>query len=349
MYTRNLFKKGVFVVSSSNDYKNYRQELVGYVAKETGDLIVVFSEFDKELRFDVPKSEIAVAGDSVIIEGTGTLEKYSTKRDAPLPQGKSLRPSVEEISGKTISAADTGVQEEQPSVQETKRITATMYGKSPVQPTIGLGASLIATATAVSKPSTSTQDSDFKSQQSDSSLLQASSKEAAGERTEHVSKEPEAAPSRKSEKTLSANDPNQSQIKGRTESPEQAGLAEDEAVFAVESKPELTNKTIESSSLKDNKAHPQGVDELDVRPLVKTSNLTELQDGYETYEEPEKITSTELKVDRVDPLPTHMTLWQDYISFSMQLYGEVTSQFAKMNEYWFTTFWRTWREISKDV
>jgi hypothetical protein len=339
MYTRDLFKKGVFVVSSSNDYKNYRQELVGYVAKETEDLIVVFSEFDKELRFDVPKSEIAVAGDSVIIEDTGTLEKYSTKRDAPLPQGKSLRPSVEEISGKTTSAA--GVQEEQTSVQETKRITATMYSKSPVQPTIGMGASLIATDTAVSKPSAS----DFKSQESDSSLLQASSKEAAGERNEQVSKEPEAVPSRKSEKTLSTNEGDQSQIEGATESPEQAGLAEDEAVFAAESKPELTDKTIESSSLTDNKAHPQGVDELDVRPLVKTSNLTELQDSYETSAEPEKITSTELNVDHVDPLTTHMTLWQDYISFSMQLYSEVTRQFAKMNEYWFTTYWRTWRNF----
>src|SRR5438094_10454368 len=103
MYTKDLFRKGVFVVSNNNDYKNYRQYLVGYVAKETEDLIVVFSEFDKRLRFDVPKSEITVAGNSVIIEGTGTLQKYTAKRDAPLPQGKSLRASAEEISGKTLS------------------------------------------------------------------------------------------------------------------------------------------------------------------------------------------------------------------------------------------------------
>jgi hypothetical protein len=224
-----------------------------------------------------------------------------------------------------------------------------MYVKSPVQPTIGMGTSLMATAAAVSKPSASTQDSDFKFQESDGSLLQASSKEVAGERTEQVSKGPEAAPSQELEKTLSTNEGDQSQIKGRTESPEQAGLAEGEAVFGAESKPDLTNETIESSSLKDNKAHPQGIDEHDVSTLVKTSNLSELQDSYETDAQPEKITSTELEVDRVSPLPTHLTLWQDYISFSMQLYGEVTRQFAKMNEYWFNTFWRTWREISKDV
>src|SRR5215471_8946924 len=152
MYMKDLFRKGVYVVSNSNDYKNYRQDLVGYVAKETEDLIVIFSEFDKKLRFDVPKSEITIAGNSVIIEGNDTLQKYTAKRDAPLPQGKSLRPSAEEISGKTMSTARTVIQEEQASEQETKPITATIHSKTTVQPTIGMGTNLIAKGTATSRP-----------------------------------------------------------------------------------------------------------------------------------------------------------------------------------------------------
>jgi len=62
--------------------------------------------------------------------------------------------------------------------------------------------------------------------------------------------------------------------------------------------------------------------------------------------QPEQSTVTDLKVDNVYPLATHLTLWQDYILFGIQLYGELTRQFAKINEYWFNTFWSTWREIS---
>jgi len=68
--------------------------LIGYVAKETDDLIVVFSESDKKVRFDVPKSEIAVAGGSVIIQNSqSVLSRYKIKRSAPFPEGKGSSPT----------------------------------------------------------------------------------------------------------------------------------------------------------------------------------------------------------------------------------------------------------------
>jgi hypothetical protein len=334
---KDLFRKGVYVISNSNDYKNYRQDLVGYVAKETEDLIVIFSEFDKKLRFDVPKSEITIAGNSVIIEDNHTLLKYTAKRDASLPQGKSLRPSAEEISGKTMSTARTEIQEEHASEQETKPITATIHSRTTVQPTIGMGTNLIAKGTATSRPLASTQKSGLNTQEPDTSLLQASSKKVTVE-----SNGSEAAPSQELVKTLSAAEGDQSQVKGQTESPGQAGRAKGEKVFEAESKPALTNETIESSSLKDNKPHQQGVDEHIVDTMVKTSSLTKNQDAAQ----PEKSKATELKVDHVYPSAPHLTLWQDYILFGIQLYGELTRQFAKVSEYWFDTFWGTWREIS---
>jgi hypothetical protein len=346
MYMKDLFRRGVFVVSNSNDSKNYRQDLVGYVAKETEDLVVVFSEFDKRLRFDVPKSEITVTGNSVIIEGTETLQKYTAKRDSPLPQGKSLRPSAEEISGKTIIAARTVLQEEQASEHETKRTTATTHSKTPVHPAIGMETNLIATTTAVSKPFASTQQNSIQNQEPDVSSPQASSEDVTVERTNEVSKGPEAAPSQESEKNHGADEGDQSQVKGRTESHEQAGRAEGEAVFGAESKPALTNETIESSSLRDKKPHQRGVGEYDVSTLVKTSILTDNQDADMAAAQPEQSTVTDLKVDNVYPVATDLTLWQDYILFGIQLYGELTRQFAKINEYWFNTFWSTWREIS---
>jgi hypothetical protein len=60
------------------------------VAKETNELIVVFSESDK-VRFDIPKSEITFTGSSVIINNTADIQKYKVYRDTPLPQdNKSL-------------------------------------------------------------------------------------------------------------------------------------------------------------------------------------------------------------------------------------------------------------------
>jgi hypothetical protein len=68
----------------------------GHVVRETDDKIVVFGDSD-DSRFDIPKSIIAVAGGSVIVNEGESIAQYAQDRDAPLPQGKSLRPSADEI------------------------------------------------------------------------------------------------------------------------------------------------------------------------------------------------------------------------------------------------------------
>jgi hypothetical protein len=66
-----------------------------HVAKETNELIVIFSGSDRKVRFDIPKSEITFTGSSVIINNTADKQKYKVYRYTPLPQdNKSFIPTV---------------------------------------------------------------------------------------------------------------------------------------------------------------------------------------------------------------------------------------------------------------
>ena len=69
---------------------------IGRVAKETDEVIVVFSDTDSSIRFDIPKSEISTAGASVIAN-EDLLFRYRTHRDAPMPEDRVLRASAQEI------------------------------------------------------------------------------------------------------------------------------------------------------------------------------------------------------------------------------------------------------------
>src|SRR5919108_4051107 len=93
-YPKHLFNKSV--------YANDGQTLIGYVAKETDDLIVVFSDSDSSSRFDIPKSITALSGNSIIIKSdtVDSLKTYKIARDLPLPQDRTelrkLREKIEE-------------------------------------------------------------------------------------------------------------------------------------------------------------------------------------------------------------------------------------------------------------
>jgi hypothetical protein len=84
-YPKDLFNKTVIL--------NNRP--IGRVAKETEEVIVVFSDTDSSIRFDIPKSEISTAGASVI--ANEDLLRYRTDKDAPMPEDRPLRASVQEI------------------------------------------------------------------------------------------------------------------------------------------------------------------------------------------------------------------------------------------------------------
>jgi hypothetical protein len=85
-YPKDLFNKTVVV--------NNRP--IGRVAKETDEVIVVFSDTDSSIRFDIPKSEISTAGASVIAN-EDLLFRYRDHRDAPMPEDRALRASAQEI------------------------------------------------------------------------------------------------------------------------------------------------------------------------------------------------------------------------------------------------------------
>ncbi len=103
-YPKDLFNRTVLLNG---------QQLVGRVAKETDDVIVVFSDTDSSIRFDIPKSKVALAGGSVIAN-EDLLFRYRKRRDDPMPPGRALRPSGEEIRA---AAA------EQVKVEQKKRTT----------------------------------------------------------------------------------------------------------------------------------------------------------------------------------------------------------------------------------
>lgn len=85
-YPKDLFNKTVIL--------NNRP--IGRVAKETEEVIVVFSDTDSSIRFDIPKSEVSVAGASVIAN-EDLLFRYRTHKDAPMPEYRALRASAQEI------------------------------------------------------------------------------------------------------------------------------------------------------------------------------------------------------------------------------------------------------------
>jgi hypothetical protein len=85
-YPRDFFNKTVVI----ND------QPIGRVVKETDDVVVVFSDTDSSIRFDIPKSEVSMVGGSVIAN-EDLLFRYRTRRDAPMPEDRALRPSVQEM------------------------------------------------------------------------------------------------------------------------------------------------------------------------------------------------------------------------------------------------------------
>lgn len=109
-YPKDLFNKTVVV----------NGQAIGHVAKETDDLIVIFGDSNNS-RFDVPKSKIGVAGGSVIVNEA--VDQYAVDKDAPLPVGKGLRPSAEEIiqkAGEIQEMPSAPVEEREPSMIEEK-------------------------------------------------------------------------------------------------------------------------------------------------------------------------------------------------------------------------------------
>jgi hypothetical protein len=112
-YPKDLFNKSV--VAGDN------QMLIGYVIKETDELIVVFSESDSKSRFDIPKSQIAISGATVVVNNTGDILQYKVNRNVPLPQyNKGLRSQARD----RVQDKDNETSTEQPpsTIQEQVKL-----------------------------------------------------------------------------------------------------------------------------------------------------------------------------------------------------------------------------------
>src|SRR5918994_888574 len=121
-YPKDLFNKTVIA----------NEQAMGRVAKETDDQIVVFSD-SGNLRFDIPKSKITLSGGSIVIGES--LEQYAVDRDAPMPQDRALRASVQEIREKTDDIPEgptLPIEERKPSIVEEKVRDAATEVKSSV-------------------------------------------------------------------------------------------------------------------------------------------------------------------------------------------------------------------------
>jgi hypothetical protein len=130
-YPKDLFNKTVIV----------NEQAMGHVAKETDDQIVVFSD-SGNLRFDIPKSKITLSGGSIVVGEP--LEQYAVDKDAPMPEGRSLRPSAEEILQKAgdvpaasekyspVEGPTLPIEERKPSIVEEKVKDAATEVKSSV-------------------------------------------------------------------------------------------------------------------------------------------------------------------------------------------------------------------------
>jgi hypothetical protein len=60
-----------------------RKTPIGHVANETDELVIIYSDSNIRVRFDVPKSQVIEARDCLVIEPTVDLSKYRNDRDAP--------------------------------------------------------------------------------------------------------------------------------------------------------------------------------------------------------------------------------------------------------------------------
>ncbi len=114
-YPKDLFRKTV--VTPNDQY-------IGYVAKDTGEIIVIFSDNDSSIRFDIPKSEVVLEGGSVVVN-EDLLFRYRTQKDAPMPPDRPLRAPAEEIRSTAAAQEQQLEQSKEESLSTTAATTTT--------------------------------------------------------------------------------------------------------------------------------------------------------------------------------------------------------------------------------
>ena len=370
---KDLFRKSVVTVSNDENNNIISQNLIGYVAKDTEQLIVVFSEFNGNLRFDIPKSIISVAGNSVIIDSSETLSKYKVKREDPFPQGKSLRLSAEEISGTVTIVIEPERLKVEINNQRPERLESRKHYKTPIQeptlPTIEMtetsGPRAEKSAEKSFEPTSqlridstgepvieTIKTQDIKSKESNyqtavplvKNLEMTESIHEKGKDTSETKKvsSTSTTPTILEETLIET----ENKIKAHSEF-----MSQDKAIslVAVQSLP----MTHQNEIVKEVVTLPR-VDEDGVkRPVEKSgldtkgeqtqelsaSNTGVSKEALDTNIERFNIPTSE---DYLDPIGLSLSLWQDFTLAGINMYNGFAREFSKINEYWVDIFWNAW-------
>ena len=367
---KDLFRKSVVTVSHDENNNIISQNLIGYVAKDTEQLIVVFSEFIGNLRFDIPKSIISVAGNSVIIDSSETLSKYKVKREDPFPQGKS---SAEEISGTLTRVSEPERLEIEINNQRPERLESRKHYKTPVQaptlPTIEMtetsGPRAEKSAEKSFEPTSqlridstgepvieTIKTQDIKSKESNYQTAVPLVKNL--EMTESIHEKGKDTSETKKVSSTSTTPTLLEETLIETENKTKAHsefMSQDKAIslVAVQSLP----MTHQNEIVKEVVTLPR-VDEDGVkRPVEKSgldtkgeqtqelsaSNTGVSKEALDTNIERFNIPSSE---DYLDPIGLSLALWQDFTLAGINMYNGFAREFSKINEYWVDIFWNAW-------
>jgi hypothetical protein len=371
---KDLFRKAVITVSNDENNNIVSQNLIGYVAKDTDDLIVVFSEFDGKLRFDIPKSIISVSGNSVIIDNKEALSKYTFKRDDPLPQGKNLRPSAEEISGVQTRVIEAERREVKVNKQQPEPIKTIKEYKTPVQAPV---------PSPVAQPSSYQTSAPRVKNVDTTSSIPEKDEQSTGDTTPKSLVETTLE---NEHKTTANSEPlTQDKAMETLVEPQSEPLTQDKAMETLvepQSEPLTQDKAMEtlvepqSEPLTQDKAAAEGKQSLPTAPtleiekeVVAVTNLDRDVDtgplettGLDSKNEqqwelpvPETGASKETNLDNFDilsggdylyPFSVSMALWQDFTLAGIHMYNEFAREYSKINGYWLNIFWNAWSEGS---
>ncbi len=367
---KDLFRKSVVTVSNDENNNIISQNLIGYVAKDTEQLIVVFSEFNGNLRFDIPKSIISVAGNSVIIDSSETLSKYKVKREDPFPQGKS---STEEISGTLTRVSEPERLEIEINNQRPERLESRKHYKTPVQaPTLP---AIEMTETSGTRAEKSAEKSfeptsqlridstgepvietiktqDIKSKESNYQTAVPLVKNL--EMTESIHEKGKDTSETKKVSSTSTTPTLLEETLIETENKTKAHsefMSQDKAIslVAVQSLPMTHQNEIVKEVVTLPRVDEDGVN----RPVEKSgldtkgeqtqelsvSNTGVTKEALDTNIERFNIPSSE---DYLDPIGLSLALWQDFTLAGINMYNGFAREFSKINEYWVDIFWNAW-------
>ncbi len=367
---KDLFRKSVVTVSNDENNNIISQNLIGYVAKDTEQLIVVFSEFNGNLRFDIPKSIISVAGNSVIIDSSETLSKYKVKREDPFPQGKS---STEEISGTLTRVSEPERLEIEINNQRPERLESRKHYKTPVQAPTLPGIEITETSGTRAEKSAeksfeptsqlridstgepvieTIKTQDIKSKESNYQTAVPLVKNL--EMTESIHEKGKDTSETKKVSSTSTTPTLLEETLIETENKTKAHsefMSQDKAIslVAVQSLPMTHQNEIVKEVVTLPRVDEDGVN----RPVEKSgldtkgeqtqelsvSNTGVTKEALDTNIERFNIPSSE---DYLDPIGLSLALWQDFTLAGINMYNGFAREFSKINEYWVDIFWNAW-------